>query len=266
MGNYTDKLKRYFGFSQKEILGIIIAIVFCALVFSIDMWGYTAAKGTVDLNDRWVYVLSEDEENYDVLDYRYGLSNLFYALLIAVVTILIHHTIQRMLGIAVGFKPEHKLLKLAILASVILALFSNGFIKFMAPTGLMLYHLTKQRLGEFKYGLNFWTLGYVGLFGPISAVMLAIIFKVLLSMNPENIILESAMMFNLWFAASNLLPIPPIDGSHMFYASRPFYVFSSVGLLAVILLLAYVSVLVSLIIGFLIGAGIFWLYFAYVEK
>ena len=265
MGNYTYKLNRYFGFTSREIFAIVIGVLLCAFIFTFGKWGYTVDKESSPIIDnKWTYLRATTEDTVTLIDLRYGLKNFFYAIIIAAISILVHNSVQKMVAIANGFKPEHLASRWTMLAGFTLSLLSGGTLSFLAPIKMMMYHLPSQRVGEFKYGLNFWTLGVVGFMGPISSILLAIIFKILLYLSPGNVVLEMGLFFNLWFAASNLLPIPPLDGTHMFFCSRHFYLFSAGALFAIIILLAFVGVLFSLIIGIIIAIILF--FFAYLYE
>ena len=72
-------------------------------------------------------------------------------------------------------------------------------------------------------------------------------------------------VFNLWFAALNLLPIPPLDGSKILYSSRLLYVFLIITLLAYTAF-AYFLHFYSYVIALLIGIVAWILYYVVFEK
>lgn len=70
---------------------------------------------------------------------------------------------------------------------------------------------------------------YTSLAGPLSNFLIAIPFGFLTRLVPTNIdyllplriMLEGFVLFNLIFCAFNLIPIPPLDGSHVLFALLP---------------------------------------------
>jgi Zn-dependent protease len=70
---------------------------------------------------------------------------------------------------------------------------------------------------------------YTSLAGPLSNFLIAIPFGLLTRLVPTDInyllplriMLEGFVLFNLIFCAFNLIPIPPLDGSHVLFALLP---------------------------------------------
>ncbi len=242
MGNLTDKLSRYFWFSLKEIKYMLITVFVMGLVFSFNNWGYIV-------------------DGKPIIDASYGLRNLVNGILLAALTLFVHHSVQRIIAINVGFKPEHTLWKTGILVALVVAVISNGVVPFLALSGLMLYHLTGHRLGEYRYGLTLWQKGYIGMAGPVSVMFLAVIFKFMGGTISGDTLVDQAFVFNLWFAGCSLLPIPPIDGSHMFFGNRFMYVLSAAAGLAFILLITTLSVFLSLVLAIILAVAAFVLYY-----
>ena len=72
-------------------------------------------------------------------------------------------------------------------------------------------------------------------------------------------------VLNLSFAAWNLLPIPPLDGSKVFYYSRLTYVFIF-GSIASYVFMVYFLNIYSYIYALLIGCVIWLLYYIFLER
>ncbi len=90
--------------------------------------------------------------------------------------------------------------------------------------------------------------------GPISNLMLAIIAAVLIRLAPSMAIVEPLLLFmavNVALFVFNMLPIPPLDGSRLFYAFAPepvqkvMYQIESMGFIALLLLLLLLSPVLS---------------------
>lgn len=229
-------VKKYFPFSEEEIKALTLSILGLAFIISYNDWGGKA---------------------FDVL---VGLRNFFTAILIVTLSLLVHHSTQRLVGFSVGLKAEYKLWVYGLVIGIALCIVSGGRFWFLAPGGIMVYHMASHRLGSFRYGLNFWPMGMVAWSGCLGSLFLAMVLKVLLSISPGNPALQDALSFNLWFAVVQMLPIPPLNGSHLFFASRKMYVFSVGLILSMAAALYFLGIFLSIIIGLLVGGTVGFLY------
>ncbi|MBI2148002.1 hypothetical protein HYU19_06065 [Candidatus Woesearchaeota archaeon] len=236
MGSFTHTIKKYYPFSAEEIKALAISILGMAFIISYNDWGG------------------------DVFNFWLGIRNLFSAILIVTLGMLAQQTGSRVAGFSVGIKTEYKLWVYGIVIGLAACIVSKGRLWFLAPGGILMYHMAGHRLGSFRYGLNFWPQGLAALSGSLASLVLAMLFKALMSFSPENPLLQEAMLFNIWFGLITLLPIPPLNGSHLFFSSRIMYTFSigvAIGLAAS---LYFLGVFLSLLIGLLVGAICFIAY------
>lgn len=235
-------VRRYYGFDKDEIKGITIAILVMAFIVSFDEWGV------------------------DKFDLMYGLRNFLNAVLILLLSFLVYQTAQRFTAIRSGFKAEWRIWYYGLLIGLILVFVSRGKLWFLAPGGVIVYHMAGYRITSFRYGLNFWPLGLSAVMGPFSCAVLAIIFKILLGVFPANLLILKAMKINIWFAIVNLLPIPPLDGSNMFFASRMFFIFSFALTVGTLISLIFFNILISLLIGLVAGFILWQVLYWTIEK
>lgn len=242
MGSLSYAIKEHFTFSAEEIRALVIGILLSAFMYSFDDWG--------------VQAFSVGE----------GLRNLFDAMLIATLAFLVHQSAQRIVALGVGFKVEYRIWMYGLIIGLALTLVTRGKLWLFAPGGIIVYHMVGHRLGSFRYGLNYWPLGMIGLVGPLSNLALAMLFKLLLLLAPTNILLQKALVFNIWLALFTMLPIPPLDGSHLFWASRMVYVFMVGAVIGMSLALFFLGVFAAIILGILFGVGCWLAYFWYFEK
>jgi Zn-dependent protease len=86
-----------------------------------------------------------------------------------------------------------------------------GFL-FAAPGAVYILSYTSRREG-----------GLISLAGPSANIILALIFYAITTYSSGFTALVSSygMVINLWLAAFNLLPIPPLDGSKIFAWNIP---------------------------------------------
>lgn len=242
MADLSYTIKEHFTFTPEELRALVIGVLLTAFMFSFDNWG----AATFNIGE--------------------GLRNLINAALIATLAFLVHQSAQRIVALAVGFKIEYRIWMYGLIIGLALTIVSRGKLWLFAPGGIIAYHLVGHRIGSFRYGLNYWPLGMIGLVGPLSNLALALLFKLLLLLAPANVLLKEALVFNIWFAIFTILPIPPLDGSHSFFASRLMYMFMLGAVIGLSIALYFFGIFVSVIVGLLLGVACWLSYFWYFEK
>ena len=228
--SYVDALRRHLSFSRQEWLGTVITIAVFALIASFTQWG---------------------GETFDASE---GIRNLFIAVIIVGSGVLVHHLAQKLTAIQLGLKAEIKLWWYGLLGGLLVCLASNGAWTVYLASGVFIHHVPLQRVGKFRYYAGVWEWAKVALSGPLANVLLAGFIKTaqvwLELFNP--VLVDQVFTFNLMYAAFSLFPIPPLDGSRVFYASRLVYVFcfaSFVSYVAMIVLVGVYSYVFALLIG-----------------
>ncbi len=243
MGNISSLAHKYFSFSETELRAMVISVLVMAFIFS-------SAKGGPQ----------------DTFVASYWIRHFLLAVLIAALALLARQAAQRIIGLSIGFRVEYRIWFYGILIGLVIAVVSKGAIWFLAPGGILIYHMAGHRIGSFRYGLNYWPLGMTGLVGPLANIALALIFKVLLVAAPSNPVLIDALKFNLSYAVFSMLPIPPLDGSHLFFASRLTYVFAFFAMVAGASAMYFLGIFVSLLIAVVVGALCWFSYYWFYES
>lgn len=240
--NYLDKVKRYFPFSKEEWLSFWITVICLAFIYSWTNWG--AGK----------------------FEFATGIKNLAVAVIFIGITLFVHHAGQRLIALWFGLRAEQKIWWYGLLIGLILTIISNGNIKFLAATGTLAYMLPVHRLGAFRYGPGVNVLAKIVMAGPIANIFFA---AIIITMQWVGIlsytIAEPLFKLNLVFAFWNLFPIPPLDGSKIFYYSRNIYMFIF-GSFASYVFLIYFFEVYSYIYALLMGIAIWLAYFIFVER
>lgn len=227
--NLRNKLERYFMFSTQELASLVITIIGLAFITSWSQWGA------------------------QTFDARTGFANLGIALIFVTITLLVHHSAQRIVALVYGFKPEHKLWWHGLLIGLIIAILSHGSIQFLGASALSLHMMPVHRLGKFRYGPNLAHIARVHFSGPFANILFAGFVKSIEWLDILSpTIAQPLFILNLWFAATNLLPLPPLDGSHMLYKSRLTYVLIITSLIAYVTLISLFD-LYSYILAFIVG-------------
>lgn len=234
---YKDRLKRYFWFTKSELRDFVLVVLFFGLIFSFDKWGGAA------------FNLAE------------GLKNLLLAFVLVAVSVFIHHAVQRLAALYLGYRPDQRIWWLGVLLGLAVIIFSNGRIMIFAGTYLMIHMLTRQRLGKYRYGPSMKSFGYVAMLGPVANLLFAGILKAV-NMSVGSPTLDAFVGLNLLLALYNTFPVPPLDGSRLMFGSRLGYFFFIGGMLG-FLVFFYVfalSILLCLVLSFIVGI-VFWLVF-----
>jgi hypothetical protein len=239
MGEVVDlkhKISKYYAFTQSELKGIIISIVALAFIISFKNWG-------------------SDEFNA-----AEGIFNLFNAVLIVALSFLVHDAGQRIWGLAIGYRIEYKMSYMWLLMTVILVFVTNGSFWLLVPGGFIVHHLAGHRLGFFRYGINYFGQAMVALAGPLSNLILLIFLKIIYSFAP-NPLVEKAIIFNVIYIITCMLPIPPMDGSKIIFGSRMTYAFLLPAIVtATILMIVKIPIFLAIVLSMLIGI-ILWLWY-----
>jgi len=127
------------------------------------------------------------------------------AVLIAVGTgFLCHELAHKGVSQRLGFRAEFRLWKAGLIISIVSVLISFGQFLFLAPGAVYTYSYREPTERE-----N----GLMSFAGPVANLVLTGLFYVVsLFGDPWNFLGYFGFRVNLWLAAFNLLPIPPLDG------------------------------------------------------
>jgi len=243
--NYKDKLKRYFTFTAGEVNTIVISILVIGFIVSFKDWVITP-EGSLDA----------------VLTLR----NIINSIIVVAFVLLIHESAHRLWAIGIGFRAEAKLWWPGIIAGIIIAFVTRGWFWFIVAPAIFIRHMPVHRLGAFRYGLNMFANGVICLAGTVATILFAFIIKILLFYMPANLLLLKTLHVSLWFAVINMLPIPPLDGSRIFYMpggpliySYSFFTILGLAIFLAIPITELWMILLLLLGGIIIGV-MGWLY------
>jgi len=239
----VDKIKRYYKFSPAELKSLIISIIIVAFIISFKEWGVG-----------------------EVFDFKIGLFNFINSILIVALSFIVHISAQRVWALATGYKHEYQMWGIGLGIGLILSFVTNGKVWIIIPGGFVIHHLAGHRLGWFRYGINYWALGLIAFAGPMASIIFAIIFKSITGV-VSNALIQKIIIFNIIYAVFSMVPIPPLDGSKIYFGSRMFYAFAVSGIVgASVLLYTNIAIWMAIVGSFLIAVILWFLYYAFFEK
>lgn len=245
MGAWVDlgaKIRKYYKFPPSELRGFIISILVLSFIISFKEWGG------------------------ETFSWGAGLFNWFNAALIVTLVLIVYNFAQRIAGWSVGYNAEYKLWGFGLLIGLLFAFVSRGKIWVLLPGGIMIHHLAGHRLGHFRYEINYFQHGMVAAAGTISLITMAALFKVI-NAAVYSTLLDKLILFCIVFAIYDILPIPPLTGSRLFFGSRMVYMFMfSTIIIAAVLLLLDINVMMAILGSVVIGVVCWLVYYIMFER
>lgn len=241
--NLKDKVKKHFRFSPAEIRAIAATILVIAFIISFAEWGEGSA-----------------------VDVSAGAVNLINAIIVTALTILFRVTVQRIASLHIGYRLEYRIWTWGLLLGIAMVIITRGNLWIVIPATFIVHHMAGERIGWFRYGLNYFAIGMIGLWGPIANMALAMFFKVIDSVI-SNPLTEKAILLNVVMALITMMPIPPLDGSKLFWGSRMAYSFCFVFVAAgSLLFLSDLPVFLSVAAALVLAMVGWLLYYIYLER
>ena len=233
-----DKIKKYFMFSKEELKSLVIATLILGFVVGFD-------------------------DGRETFEFLYWLKNLFSCVLIVALAIIVREAGHRIYALQTGHRAELKLWWFGLITALILSIISFGKITLLIYGGIVVHFMQRHRIGYFRYWLSYNDMGIIALLGNLANLVLAFFFKLFMFM-PNNVLIQKAITVNVLMAAMNMIPIPPLDGSKVLYASRPVYVLTFALTIAASALILYAPFIVALV-GSIVIALLFVLAFNILE-
>jgi hypothetical protein len=241
MPEFIFRIKRFLRFEPNEIKHIILSILVMAFI-----WGF--------------------DDKSDSFNFTHWLLNFAKVSIFIAIAVIMHITTQKIFALQNGYRAEYRSWTVGLVLGVILTLLTLGKFPLLMPGGIVLYHMTRQRIGDFRYGLNTYQAGLIAATGPFANLFFAMIVKTCQWIfSIKSPFLDQMFVFTLVFLFYMSLPIPPLPGVMMFFASKIVYSFL-MGIIISYLFLLLVFSFYSLIWAIILGAVLFALYYWFFEK
>ena len=235
---------------KKEIRSILIIAFIAAFIFSFNEWGI------------------------DKFNLLVGIQNFLFALVFCLIIYTTHAFSQKftakffdheieftLLTIRKKIKEVRKTIMVPIgpAITLLITLLTNGKLIFLLLNSFEMKSNKTHRLGRKWINIKDFEEAQIALAGPLSEILLLILLKIL---SPLSLIFSKGMFIASTIAIFNMLPLPKVDGSKIFFGSRPLYVASLVFIIIFIILIFQLSILQTLILAMILTiiVGTIYLY------
>ncbi len=149
-------------------------------------------------------------------------------------------------------------LNLWLVVPILVAFFSNGQLPFAAVGITSIAITSAHRLGKKYLHASEIETAKIAVVGPIINLMFALIIKTLFGLSG---IAGDLVTINIALAVSNMLPLPRLDGSQVFFSSVLLYIFSMVFILGCAFLIFFLTIFPTLILSLIFAITILILYY-----
>ena len=106
------------------------------------------------------------------------LSDFLIAVPMVFASLIFHIVIQKATALHLGFTVEYKFWLYGLAISLILSLVSQGRIWWIVfPGGIIFSMMARHRIGRFRYGMNYFPMGWIAFTGPLASVLFGTIFN-----------------------------------------------------------------------------------------
>lgn len=178
---------------EREVRAQIALVLLFALIASFDQWGTTQ----FDLNE--------------------GLTNFFFSLLTVGGSFLLVDALKRFYAIKKGYIYELQVVWYGIWTGLLLTFASGGYLKpYVGPT-FWIHDIPGYRIGKFPRRMTMKEFAKIGLLGVFAHFILAHFAAVGVFDFLPTTAVHNMVLFNLIYASFAILPLPPLDGSKIFY-------------------------------------------------
>ena len=241
LATWKDLLNKRGGFSHEETVALGSVALASAILFFVQDW---------------------DLANATQLDIAIAFMT---SLIITSLVFFIHHFAQRAQGLWLGVTMKFELWWYGLVGGLALSLLTGGAWSVYAGTATEIESDPSLRLLRFRRYAEPRILGYVIKAGPLAEMFVANLLQNLVQWFPSVLFwlapfANHFFTFSMFFVFWNILPIPPLDGSKMFFGSRTSYMYLVCFFFAYVLLGHYLqrySLLLAFLVG-VIGVGVYF--------
>jgi hypothetical protein len=231
------RIRDFLRFDQKELFNLLLISLAAAFIFSFNDWGA------------------------QTFNLATGLTNLFLLFIASIIIVLFRFTLQKIYALSLGYKATFGIWYNGLLYSLIIVFFTLGRLPLIMMGKLDLKFLSKQRIGEKRYGFSYVQNAYMEIVGPFANLLIAIPFAIFSLAFPQSYFFANALQITIFMGFFSFLPFNNLGGLAMFFGSRPIYYTSIIAytILALLLMAKLKASIIAVIIIVFIFAIIYTL-------
>lgn len=240
MGELAYRIRQFYRWEPREARDIFISIL--AVTF---MFAYS------DRAPEWI-------------SWAHWFGNFMLTFVFVAISLLGYDAAMKVAALHQGFRAEYRMWPTGLAIGLIVTFLTQGKFFVILHGGLFVHYIMILRLGKWRHGINIMAQGTIAAAGAVGHLILMTIFLALskqLHILPETF--AYAAMINGVMMIYQLLPLPKVNGIHIFYMSRLAYVFIA-ATLASYALLAIAGVY-SWIIAFMVGVVCWFSWYWFME-
>lgn len=233
--NVRDIMREY-RITSAEIRRYIIVILCLSFVFSFDQWGT------------------------DTFNVGAGIGNWILTAVIALIAVLLHDAGHRLVAMYRNEQITYHLSRNALLWSLLLVFLSNGKLTLLLGGYIEAKQIRGGRHGQYPRFIGPGSQWPNMLAGPFLNILAGGIAHFLAQNGIAAWFFAPFAAFNVIYALSHLIPIPPFDGFYLFLYSRAFFAGVALGVVSYVMMILSgiaASLFLAILIGFL-GVFFWW--------
>jgi len=186
---------------------------------------------------------------------NWSLNNWLFATAVAAPALIFHEIAHKIMAQRYELAASYIMWPTGIAISLLLTIFSNGALIFAALGAVVISSTFHTRLGYRFIGLTSGQLGKIALAGPMTNIVLAIIFYVLRPIN--TYFFDLGITINLIVAIFNCFPVPPLDGAKIFRWNIPLWLGVLVTAVLLLVLPNIIGIEITLVVAVIAIIAIF---------
>ena len=190
-----------FNFSPKDWKVFLISVIVSGFILSFRFWGTDSFNATE------------------------GISNFIIFTLFFMIIYLIFVSLQKFTAINLGYDCRLDMWPYGPVIGLFITFISYGMIPFIYLGTVVLKAEPRLRLGEHRLGVNMKDLMLVGLAGPISVLIVLLVFLQLLYFVTGNELVKQFIISGAWILLFTSLPLPKTNGANVLLKSRKIWFF-----------------------------------------
>lgn len=194
------------------------------------------------------------------------LTNLFQCFIAITIALFLNIIVQKLTAVHHGYVATFSAWTYGLIGSIIFTLLSIGKLIVLMPFGTVVQHNEKLRLGKFRYGIMHSDIARISLNGIFANVFFALFLRLIFPSLDFQFI-NNLVRANAYLAIYTILPIPPLNGFHIFFNDKLLYFFWAGFVISLsALIITSTNVLPLLIYGVLGGGITVSIYYFLFEK